>query len=59
MDIGLLINGEERAATGGASYVRNDPFTGKPATKAAAATVADVNAAIDNAAAAFPAWSKT
>jgi acyl-CoA reductase-like NAD-dependent aldehyde dehydrogenase len=59
MDIGLLINGEAQAATGGASYTRNDPFTGKPATRAAAATIADVNAAIDNAAAAFPAWSRT
>jgi len=59
MDIGLLINGEERGATGGGSFVRNDPFTGKPATRAAAATVADVNAAIDTAAAAFPAWSQT
>jgi len=59
MDIGLLINGEERPATGGASFTRNDPFTGKAATKAAAASVADVNAAIDTAAAAFPAWSKT
>ncbi|MDR3475026.1 MAG: aldehyde dehydrogenase [Devosia sp.] len=59
MDIGLLINGEARAATGGANFTRMDPFTGKPATTAAAATVADVNAAIDAAAAAFPAWSKT
>jgi acyl-CoA reductase-like NAD-dependent aldehyde dehydrogenase len=59
MDIGLLINGEESAAAGGASFVRNDPFTGKPATKAAAASVADVNRAIETAAAAFPAWSKT
>ncbi len=59
MDIGLLIGGEDRAATGGASFVRVDPFTGKPATKAAAATLADVRAAIDCAAAAFPAWSAT
>jgi acyl-CoA reductase-like NAD-dependent aldehyde dehydrogenase len=59
MDIGLLINGEERAAAGGAVFVRNDPFTGKAATKAAAASVADANRAIDTAAAAFPAWSRT
>ena len=59
MDIGLLIDGEERAAQGGASFTRTDPFTGKPATTAAAASVADVNAAIDAAAAAFPAWSQT
>ena len=59
MDIGLLINGEESAAAGGASYVRNDPFTGKSATTAAASSVTDVNRAIEAAAAAFPAWSKT
>ena len=40
MDIGLLINGQERAAAGGASFTRMDPFTGKPATTAAAAGVA-------------------
>ncbi|HVY19806.1 MAG TPA: aldehyde dehydrogenase [Bauldia sp.] len=59
MDIGLLINGEQQGAAGGAVFVRNDPFTGKAATKAAAASVADVNRAIETAAAAFPAWSKT
>ena len=59
MDIGLLINGEAQAAAGGASFVRNDPFTGKTATTAAAASVGDVKRAIDTAAAAFPAWSKT
>ena len=59
MDIGLLINGESVGAASGARYVRNDPFTGKPATTAAAAGVADVNRAIETAAAAFPMWSKT
>ena len=59
MDIDLLINGEMRAATGGASFVRHDPFTGRPATTAAAATIADANAAVEAAAAAFPAWSRT
>ncbi|TGQ91058.1 aldehyde dehydrogenase [Mesorhizobium sp. M8A.F.Ca.ET.208.01.1.1] len=59
MDIGLLIDGDEKAATGKASYERMDPFTGKLATRAAAASVADANAAVDAAAAAFPAWSKT
>ncbi|TPI64920.1 aldehyde dehydrogenase [Mesorhizobium sp. B3-1-3] len=47
------------AATGKASYERLDPFTGKLATRAAAASVADANAAADAAAAAFDAWSKT
>lgn len=36
MDIGLLIDGDEKAATGKASYERLDPFTGKLATRAAA-----------------------
>ena len=59
MDIGLLIDGDERAATGKASYERLDPFTGKLATRAAAASIADANAAADAAAGAFDAWSKT
>jgi len=59
MDIGLLIDGEAREAVGGASFTRMDPFTGKPATRAAAARAADVDAAIECAAAAFPAWSQT
>ncbi|UDL92390.1 aldehyde dehydrogenase [Mesorhizobium sp. PAMC28654] len=59
MDIGLLIDGDKREASGSASYERMDPFTGKLATRAAAASVADANAAVEAAAAAFPAWSKT
>ncbi|MDX8466951.1 aldehyde dehydrogenase [Mesorhizobium sp. VK23B] len=59
MDIGLLIDGDERAATGKASYDRLDPFTGKLATRAAAASIADANAAVEAAAVAFDAWSRT
>ena len=59
MDIGLLIDGDKRDASGSASYERMDPFTGRLATRAAAASVADANAAVEAAAAAFPAWSKT
>ncbi|WP_095081120.1 aldehyde dehydrogenase [Mesorhizobium sophorae] len=59
MDIGLLIDGDERAASGAASYERMDPFTGRLATRAAAASIADANAAVEAAQAAFPAWSKT
>lgn len=59
MDIGLLIDGDKRHASGSASYDRMDPFTGKLATRAAAASIADANAAVEAAAAAFPAWSKT
>lgn len=59
MDIGLLIDGDKRDASGSAAYERMDPFTGKLATRAAAANVADANAAVEAAAAAFPTWSKT
>src|ERR1041385_8443564 len=59
MDIGFLIDGEERQALSGATYERPDPYTGKPATRAAAASVADANAAVEAAAIAFKSWSKT
>lgn len=59
MDIGLLIDGDKRDASGAASYERMDPFTGKLATRAAAASIADANAAVEAAAAAFKTWSKT
>ncbi|BAV51443.1 aldehyde dehydrogenase [Mesorhizobium loti] len=59
MDIGLLIDGDKRDASGSASYERMDPFTGKLATRAAAASVADANAAVEAAAAACTTWSKT
>jgi acyl-CoA reductase-like NAD-dependent aldehyde dehydrogenase len=57
MDIRMLIDGEAVAARDGRTFVRNDPFTGKVATVAPSAGVADANAAADAAAAAFPAWS--
>ncbi len=59
MDIGFLINGAESGAASGATYERHDPFTGKLATRAAAAGVADANAAVEAAATAFKTWSKT
>jgi acyl-CoA reductase-like NAD-dependent aldehyde dehydrogenase len=59
MDLGFLIGGNDQAAASGATYDRQDPFTGKLATRAAAASVADAKAAVDAAAAAFPTWSKT
>ncbi|TPK69498.1 aldehyde dehydrogenase [Mesorhizobium sp. B2-4-19] len=59
MDIGLLIDGDKRDASGAAAYERMDPFTDKLATRAAAASVADANAAVDAAATAFTTWSKT
>ncbi|QKK33050.1 aldehyde dehydrogenase (plasmid) [Rhizobium indicum] len=59
MNISLLINGADRAASGGRTYDRIDPFTEKLASRAAAASLEDVAAAVDAAAAAFGAWSKT
>jgi acyl-CoA reductase-like NAD-dependent aldehyde dehydrogenase len=53
----LLIENRDAAATGGATYERTNPVSGKVATRAAAATIADARAAADAAAAAFPAWS--
>ncbi|MBB4292685.1 acyl-CoA reductase-like NAD-dependent aldehyde dehydrogenase [Rhizobium leguminosarum] len=59
MNISLLINGADRAASGGRTYDRIDPFTEKLASRAAAASLDDVAAAVDAASAAFNAWSKT
>lgn len=59
MNISLLINGTDRAAAGGRTYDRFDPFTEKLASRAAAAGPDDVVAAIEAASNAFRAWSKT
>jgi acyl-CoA reductase-like NAD-dependent aldehyde dehydrogenase len=59
MNISLLINGADRAASGGRTYDRFDPFTEKLASRAAAADLDDVAAAVNAASAAFGAWSKT
>ena len=59
MTISLLINGLDRPAASGRTYDRIDPFTEKLATRAPAAGLDDVTAAIDAASAAFLAWSKT
>jgi acyl-CoA reductase-like NAD-dependent aldehyde dehydrogenase len=58
MDINLLIDDRDMAASTGATFERRDPITGDVASRAAAASVADAQAAADAAAAAFPAWSK-
>ena len=55
MNVNLLINGDEAAASDDATFERINPVTGAPATRAAAATVADAERAADAAAAAFPA----
>jgi acyl-CoA reductase-like NAD-dependent aldehyde dehydrogenase len=59
MNVQLLIDGADVKSRGKATFERKDPFTGKVATVAEAATVDDVNAACDAAAAAFPKWSET
>jgi acyl-CoA reductase-like NAD-dependent aldehyde dehydrogenase len=53
----LLVDGEARPATNAAWFERHDPATGEVATRAAAATLEDADAAVDAARAAFPAWS--
>lgn len=53
----LLINGENRSASNGAYFERISPLTGQVASKNAAATVEDAQAAVEAAAAAFPSWS--
>lgn len=54
----LLIGGKDVPATGGATFDRKDPVTGEVATRAAAATVEDVNKAVEAASKAFAEWSQ-
>jgi acyl-CoA reductase-like NAD-dependent aldehyde dehydrogenase len=53
----LLVGGEARPAANAAWFERHDPATGEVATRAAAATLEDADAAVDAARAVFPAWS--
>jgi benzaldehyde dehydrogenase (NAD) len=55
----MLINGEACQAANGATFERRNPLDGSVATTAPAATRADAVAAVEAAAAAFPAWSRT
>ena len=57
--IPMLINGEARQATGGATFERRNPLDGTVATAAPAASTADAIAAVEAAAAAFETWSRT
>ena len=56
-DVKLLIGGREVAARNGATFERRNPVSGQVVTRAAAGSVADAKAAVDAAAAAFPAWA--
>lgn len=58
-EVSLLIGGKEVAAQDGGFFERIDPVKGSTASKAAAAKMTDVNAAVEAAAAAFPAWAAT
>jgi len=58
-EVMLLIGGKSTAAEQGRSFSRIDPVKNVVASNAAAASVADVNAAVDAAASAFPAWAAT
>jgi vanillin dehydrogenase len=55
----LLINGEWRPAQSGRTFDARNPYTGEVASTASAAAREDAHAAVDAAAAAFPAWSAT
>src|SRR3954451_2856706 len=55
----LLIGGEWVGAEGGRTFEKADPYTGEPATTAAAAGVVDAERAVEAAAAAFPGWAAT
>jgi acyl-CoA reductase-like NAD-dependent aldehyde dehydrogenase len=59
LELKQIIGGKFVPAKSGKTYDRLDPFTGKVATRAPASGLDDVRAAVDAAAAAFPAWSKT
>lgn len=59
MSLDMLIDNAARAAEGGRSFERRNPFDGSLATKAAAASPADARAAVDSAQAAFEGWAAT
>ena len=56
-DVKLLIGGAACPASNGATFERKSPVSGEVVSVVAAATLADVDAAVAAAAAAFPAWS--
>lgn len=58
LDVSMLINGESRPASSGATFDRRNPLDGEVASRAPAATPDDARAAVEAAAAAFPAWSE-
>jgi vanillin dehydrogenase len=59
MKTSFIIDGQPVDALNGATYERHDPVTGRVASTAAAADVADVNAIVASAQKAFETWSET
>ncbi len=57
--IGFIIDGKETPSASGKTFDRKDPVTGKVATTAPAASLADVDAVAKSAAKAFESWSET
>ena len=56
-EVQLLIGGERVDAVDGATFERRNPLSEQIVTRASAAGAADARAAVDAAAASFPAWS--
>lgn len=54
----MIIDNQDVRSTGGATFDRLNPISGEVATRHAAATVVDAEAAANAAAAAFPDWSR-
>lgn len=57
IEVALFTGKSDALAFGGATFDRTNPITGEIASRAPAATVDDAVAAVNAAAAAFPAWS--
>jgi acyl-CoA reductase-like NAD-dependent aldehyde dehydrogenase/ABC-type branched-subunit amino acid transport system ATPase component len=58
-DLSMLIGGASVAARNGATFERRNPLDGSVATRAAAASAEDAVAAVEAAAGAFGAWSRS
>jgi benzaldehyde dehydrogenase (NAD) len=56
-EVNLLVGAKDVPASSGATFERRNPLSGAVVSHAAAATASDAHAAVDAAAAAFPAWS--
>ncbi|WIW44439.1 aldehyde dehydrogenase [Bradyrhizobium sp. 62B] len=59
MDVSLIIGGKHVAAKNGQIFERRDPVTGKVASRAAAASIDDVDLAVEAASNTFTSWSQS